>query len=258
MRKIIDAHMHLPYRVEGLQDKKQQLLMQLERFDITYGIVISDSSLESSIGSLTECVELFGDTDRVFVVGGISPLIDYANQLKILEKYIVEKKIIAVKLFCGHEKFYLNDNRLLPVYEMAGRCHVPILFHSGWENTKYAEPDIVRDVSRQYPNINFVCCHVNYPKVTECIQQLRDCQNVYFDLSSIADEYSVAMGFHKLLSQQIHEMPERFLFGSDYEGCDIKKHVDFIVRLDISDLEKQMVFYNNAKRIYRLDIMEDL
>lgn len=37
------------------------------------------------MGSLTECVELFGDTDRVFVVGGISPLIDYANQLRILE-----------------------------------------------------------------------------------------------------------------------------------------------------------------------------
>jgi len=49
------------------------------------------------------------------VVGGISPLIDYANQLSILEKYIV-----AVKLFCGHEKFYLNDNRLIPIYQMVG------------------------------------------------------------------------------------------------------------------------------------------
>lgn len=79
--------------------------MQLENCGITYGIVISDSLLKSSIGSLAECVELFGDTDRVFVVGGISPLIDYANQLRILEKYIVEKKIVAVKLFCRHENF---------------------------------------------------------------------------------------------------------------------------------------------------------
>lgn len=136
MRKIIDAHLHLPYRVEGLQNKKEHLLMQLENCGITYGIIISDSSLESSIGSLTECVELFRDTNRVFVVGGISPLIDYANQLRILEKYIVEKKIVAVKLFCGHEKFYLNDNRLLSVYEMAAAYCVPILFHSGWENAK--------------------------------------------------------------------------------------------------------------------------
>ncbi len=101
--------------------------MQLENCSITYGIVISDSSLESSIGSLTECVKLFEDTDRIYVIGGISPLIDYANQLSILEKYIVEKKIVAVKLFCGHEKFYLNDNRLISIYQMAGRYHVPIL-----------------------------------------------------------------------------------------------------------------------------------
>ena len=258
MKKIIDAHMHLPYRVEGLQNKKEHLMIQLEKCGITYGIVISDSSLESSIGSLTECVELFGDTDRVFVVGGISPLIAYANQLKILEKYIVEKKIVAVKLFCGHEKFYLNDNRLLPLYEMAASYRIPILFHSGWENAEYAEPDIVLEVSKQYPNINFICCHVNYPKVTECVQQLRDCRNVYFDLSSIADNCSIAMEFHELLSQQIREMPERFLFGSDYGGCDIKEHVDFIDKLDISVIEKEMVFYNNAKRLYRLDVMEDL
>ncbi len=258
MKKIIDAHMHLPYHVEGLQNKKEHLLMQLENCGITYGIIISDSSLESSIGSLTECVKLFGDTDRIYVVGGISPLIDYANQLSILEKYIVEKKIVAVKLFCGHEKFYLNDNRLISIYQMVGRYHVPILFHSGWEHAEYAEPDIVRDVSKQYSNINLICCHANYPKVTECVQQLMDCRNVFFDLSSIADDYLIAMGFRKLLSQQIHEMPERFLFGSDYAGCDIKEHMDFIHQLDISDIEKEMVFYNNAKRLYHLDITEGL
>lgn len=43
-------------------------------------------------------------------------------------------------------------------------------------------------------------------------------------------------------------MPERFLFGSDYEGCDIKENMDFIDKLDLSDI----------KRLYRLDIMEDL
>jgi len=94
---------------------KKHLPMQLENCGVTYGIVISDSSLKSSIGSLTECVELFGDIDSFFIVGGISPLINYANQLRILEKYIVEKKIVTVKLFCGHEKIYLNDNRLQPV-----------------------------------------------------------------------------------------------------------------------------------------------
>ncbi len=161
-------------------------------------------------------------------------------------------------LFCGHEKFYLNDNRLISIYQMAGRYHVPILFHSGWGNAEYAEPDIVRDVSKQYPNIKFICCHANYPEVTECVRQLRDCKNVFFDLSSIADDYLIAMGFRKLLSQQIHEMPERFLFGSDYAGCDIKEHVDFINQLDISDIEKEMVFYNNAKRLYHLDITEGL
>ena len=74
MRKIIDAHLHLPYHVEGLQNKKEHLLRHLEDCGITNGIVISDSSLKSGIGSMVECVELFEDTERIFVVGGISPL----------------------------------------------------------------------------------------------------------------------------------------------------------------------------------------
>jgi len=61
LKKIIDAHLHLPYYVEGLQNKKEHLL----KLWVTYGIVISDSSLESSIGSLAECVKLFEDTDRI-------------------------------------------------------------------------------------------------------------------------------------------------------------------------------------------------
>ena len=170
----------------------------------------------------------------------------------------MERNIVAIKLFCGHEKFYLNDCRLMSVYDIAARYCVPIVFHSGCENAKYAEPDIVQKVSRQYGNINFICCHLNYPKVTECVQELRNCQNVYFDLSSIADDNSIAMKFCELLSQQIHEMPERFLFGSDYESCDIKEHIDFIDKLRISDIEKERIFYSNAKRLYRLDIMEDL
>lgn len=34
-------------------------------------------------------------------------------------------------------------------------------------------------------------------------------------------------------------MPRRFLFGSDYEGCDIKEHVNFIDKLELSDMEKK-------------------
>lgn len=48
------------------------------------------------------------------------------------------------------------------------------------------------------------------------------------------------MGFHTFLSQQIHEMPEQFLFGLDYEGCDVKAHIDFIEHLEIPDMEKEI------------------
>lgn len=252
--EIIDSHMHLPYSVKGMENKKVQLLEQMRNNGISYGIVISDSSIKSEIGTLIQCVELFENEPNIFIVGGISPLIAYENQLKILEKYLITHRIIGIKLYCGHEAFYLNDMRLDSLYKLAGRFNVPVLFHSGWDNNKFSAPEVVLDIVEKYLNIKFVCCHLYYPEVIKCLEVLKDCDNVYFDLSSLADNILVTKTFDRDLTAWIQKMPERFLFGSDYEGCNPMEHIQFIKNLKISDMEMEKVFYLNSKKIYKLAI----
>lgn len=52
-------------------------------------------------------------------IRGISPFFAYEKQLRLLEKYLQERRVVGIKLFCGHEQFYLHDERLLPVYDLA-------------------------------------------------------------------------------------------------------------------------------------------
>ena len=58
---IIDAHVHLPVGAasDSLQQKKDKLLQEMKRNQVDKCIVISDSYLETTIGSMDECVELF-------------------------------------------------------------------------------------------------------------------------------------------------------------------------------------------------------
>ena len=137
---IFDFHMHLPTDFPTTEEKKKALLAEMKRNGVSKGVVISDSAIESEIGSLRECAELFSDTDNIFVVGGISPFFDYEGQLVLLEKFISEKKVSGIKIYCGHEPIYLDDEKLNPVYRIAEEYGVPVLFHSGWDNPQYSSP----------------------------------------------------------------------------------------------------------------------
>ena len=88
---IIDAHLHLPCYDDNLvsfEEKKIRLLDDLVRANVSGAIVIADSEESSPIGTPQECVELFSDTKNIFVIGGISPLINYKVRLIQLEEYL--------------------------------------------------------------------------------------------------------------------------------------------------------------------------
>ena len=65
---IIDAHVHLPVEEasDSLQQKKDKLLQEMKKNQVDKCIVISDSYLESTIGSMDDCVKLFKETQSVY------------------------------------------------------------------------------------------------------------------------------------------------------------------------------------------------
>ena len=187
---IIDAHVHLPV-VEGcisLEQKIEHLLREMVVNQVDYSIVISDSADKSEIGTLDECVSLFEKTDNIHVVGGISPFYEFQTQLRKIKSYLEQKLIVGIKLFPGHEAFYLTDERLKSIYELAVCYNVPILFHSGWDNYKYGDISLAIEIAKRYPALKLVCCHCFYPEIEKC-KQLIPFQNVFFDISSIADDW---------------------------------------------------------------------
>lgn len=249
---IIDAHMHLPTDGIGWQDKKNKLLSEMKRNGVDAGIVISDSETESAIGTTGDCVALFADCPNVCVAAGISPFIDYREQLRRTERFCLEGKIVGIKLYCGHEPIYIDDDGLKPVFVLAERFRIPILFHSGWDNPEYAEPSRVKRAASAYPEIRFVCCHCFYPDLRECFEIIGECPNVYFDVSSVADRPELNSSLKMILEEFIPTMPDRFLFGSDYASCSQREHIEFIQSLKLSAESAEKLFGLNAKRIYHL------
>jgi len=247
---IIDAHLHLPVSPASPEEKKAALLAEMKANKVSRGVVISDSEPESAIGTLGECAELFAHCADIAVVGGISPYFGYADQLALADRLLTTGLLAGIKLFCGHEPIYLTDENLDPVYSLAEKHGVPVLFHSGWDNAHYSAPEVIRSAAKKHRGISFVCCHCCYPRLSDCFRTLADCENVHFDLSSVAD--GSRSEFIPVLENAVRAMPGRFLFGSDYGSCDQAEHLRFLRRLELSAHERQAVFCDNARRMYGL------
>ena len=249
---IVDSHLHLPVDPPDFPAKKQALLGEMKRNGVDRGIVIADSEPESVIGSVRDCAELFRGDAVIKVIAGISPLINFEEQMRCCRELLESGDIIGIKLYTGHETFYCTDSSLLPVYDLAAEFRVPVLFHTGWDNNQYAAPEKMQKLAVKRRENTFIYCHCFYPDTEYCFEVLRECENVYFDTSSLADDAGKCGQIRKSLEKAIKKMPGRFIFGSDFGSCSQSAHLRFAESLDITAEQRELFMHGNAEYVYRL------
>jgi predicted TIM-barrel fold metal-dependent hydrolase len=253
---IIDAHVHLPCYDDTLitlEDKKIRLLDDLKSAGVDKAIVIADSELTSTIGTPLECVELFSDIENIYVIGGISPLIDYETRLSQLDEILTQKLIVACKLYPGHEFFYMDDSRLDGVVSLCEKHDVPLLVHTGWDNPQYNHPKYFVELSKKCPSLRLVMCHLYWPEIDLCYDYTADYSNIYYDISSLAHDMNCIDKTIQSLKRIADENIDRIIFGTDYGMCSIQAHIDLINALDIPEKNKEMIFSENAIKLYKLN-----
>ncbi len=83
---------------------------------------------------------------------------------------------------------------------------------------------------------------------------LAEYENVYFDISSLADSQRHIGEIMKSLEKSVRAMPKRFIFGSDSFCCSQAEHIRFARRLKISPKEKCLLSSENAVRTFGLNM----
>jgi len=261
---VIDSHLHLPVRdnLLSLEDQKYELLSELRKNSIDIGIVIPDNELNSSIGNLKQCIKLFSGVSNIHLLGTVNILEDNLEEkIRELNKYFSSKQIVGLKIFPGHDNHYPNDKKLKPFWELCIKYDRPLVIHTGEnsgdsECSKYNDPKYIIEVAKKYPSLKIVISHLFWPKVEYCVEVTRDFNNISYDTSALADEEVLQKtGKEKIeiaLEELIKKYDKKILYGSDYGMCNIENHIDLVNNLKISDIQREGVFYKNAKSIFRI------
>ncbi len=267
--KIIDAHIHF-YPSEGFdrlalacghENSAEHLRQTFGALHIEHAVVMGNGrpDMPELPPFLSRCCGLDARLMRSMTVQQAADAVETA---------LKQPGCVGVKLYPGYNRDYITDPAYHPIYEVAAACGKPVAVHTGatanaGSHLKYCHPLIVDEVAADFPQTTFVLCHYGNPWVLDAAAVLDKNPNVCADLSGILDggRHDIDAferengGYMDYLRTWIAYPGafDRIMYGTDWPLVNMGDYIEFVSRL-VPERYWDDVFYNNARRIYSLDI----
>lgn len=265
---IIDVHTHLnnyhEEKVVSVHECLENLQSSMKRNNVDCALVLTSYLVNEHRPSIRQVIEATRDLENIHVVAGISYLNFKEKDLREISEYLDEGLIKGLKLYPGYEPFYPHDSRLQIVYDMATEYDVPVMFHSGdtyspKAKVRFSHPLHIDDVAVDNPEMKIVICHVGNPWIKDCMEVVYKNENVYADFSGLVlGDFTDR--FEKYMKNQLEEMliyagePKYFLYGTDWPISTMGSYIAFMNQLDVEDSEKELIMWQNAAKLFKLDV----
>lgn len=267
--KIIDAHLHFAKEsyfsqiaiAAGHKNNTEHLANCYETLGIEHGVVMGNRSLDVEEHVypkfLSYCIGL--DT----IVMSRNALRDSLNKI---EQNLQRRECVGIKLYPGYIHFYVSEDGLKPLYDLAVKYNKPVAVHTGLTAMsgaylKYSHPMVIDEAAAKFPNVRFVMCHLGEPWIADAVTVLSKNSNVAADLSGMLEgkipnmEHFLAK--KKFYIDQMRGWLEylndykRIMFGTDWPLANLNDYIEF-VKAFIPPKEWNQVFYKSAVDIYNL------
>ena len=262
---ILDCHVHLnDYRERAapLDERIGALRDVLQKNGVDKAFVLTSYLSNEYRPRVDRVVEALRPHEGLFVVEGISLSGGAPFDLQATEERVRRGDVIALKLYPGYEHYYPTDRLCEPVYEIAARHRIPVMFHSGDTYTKrgklkYAHPLHIDDVAVDHPDLRIVVCHLGQPWLRDTAELMYKNDNVRADISGLALG-AVEARFESWLAEQVRDVilyagnPEDLLFGTDWPLVEMAPYLRFVKSLDLDEDHERMLLHDNASAFFRL------
>jgi predicted TIM-barrel fold metal-dependent hydrolase len=262
----IDAHMHInfgrPQSKElaakvGLKYTPAGLLKDMEDNNVVRGLLMS-------IPGQLEAVKKFANKypDRFWVAGSADPEDTNDETLAALEADLSSGAIRAIKFYIGYRHYYPDDDRCVPVYELAMKYDTPVIFHTGdcvstMARLKFSHPLTIDDLAFRFPSLKIVMAHMGNPWLWDTAEVIYKNENVYADLSGLITglEEDYREEHRTLLLERLESAiyycgADHLLFGTDYCLASHADSLGFFSRLRIKEGDMEKFLYKNALKLF--------
>lgn len=275
--KIIDAHMHYS-NIKSFHTTARELskvdysydgiIKEYEECDVILGIAMGltetngmgfpDNETTTPMGiDLSEVIP-----SNIVYCAGVNPFDINETTLHKLEKELQLPNVVGIKIYLGYYPFYAYDDVYEPVYKLAKKYSLPVVFHTGDTYSergllKYSHPLALDEVAVKHRDVNFMMAHFGDPWVLDGAEVVYKNSNMYADLSGLIVGTEVDVKRHqetRFFDHLQHALTycdnyDKFLFGTDWPLIPIKPYIQFIKNI-IPEQYHDDVFYNTALKVF--------
>lgn len=162
---------------------------------------------------------------------------------------IQKKGLVGIKLHPDFQRFYIDDPKMMPVYEEAHRRHLPVLFHTGDNRTDFSSPRRLMNVVERIPEFTCIAAHLGgYSEWGDARHDLQG-TNVYIDTSSSLFSISPEDARKNIA----HFGVEHTMFGTDFPMWQPAEELERFFALGYSPEENKKMLYDNFASLFHLD-----
>lgn len=224
------------------------LLEKMDSDGVDISVVLHIATNERQQHSVNDfAAEIQGD--RIISFGSVYP--DAPDVLDELER-IKELGLFGVKLHPEFQNFYVDDEKMKPIYKKISELGLITLFHAGMD-VGYRPPYHCTaerlEKALSWFSTPVVAAHLGgLDESQEVIKRLCSKENLYLDTA-----YSYGIVAKPVLSDIIEAHGiDKILFGSDcpwHRPAWEKKMID---SLELTNDDKEKIYYKNAKKLLKL------
>jgi len=185
----------------------------------------------------------------------------------------------GIKLHPGMFSFFPDDEVMFPAYEKCQELGLPVVADSAtWPTphilveypspvkmtasqavVDYGEPKNWARVAETFPKLTIILAHLGSAWWDERVELAQKYPNIYFDTSQgFSAPDRIPYSPHRGLAEEdvpriFHKIGiEKILFGTDFPALAPQPQIEQILRIPLTDEEKQKILAGNAKRILRI------
>jgi uncharacterized protein len=275
--KIIDAHMHLSniksffetaeklsfvdYSAKGIVKEYYEANVVL---GIGMGLTETDGMGFPDYAAVTPMgLDLEAEIPKSIVYcAGINPYDLGEDALIRLEDEVQKPNVVGIKIYLGYYPFFAYDDVYKPVYRLAAKYKLPVVFHTGDTYSergylKYSHPLAIDEVAVTNRDVNFMMAHFGDPWTITGAEIIYKNPNVFADLSGLivgTEKDLLSKSEGRFLDHLRHALVfadsyDKLLFGTDWPLIPIAPYIEFIKNLIPEEFHEQ-VFYETALKVF--------
>ena len=243
-----DPNHILPYYNDGSVNGARE---KMKEWGIDLGIIAPIATNEKQQDNVINFALNIQKNNPEFITLGTV----YPDALDVLDRldYMKSEGVHGIKLHPDYQNFFIDEEKMFPIYERCQKLELPILFHSGYDPVSpdciHAAPEGIIKVARAFPDLIIVAAHTGGLAYSSCSRDcFKELDNLCFD-TAIASVTFTSDEYRKIID--IYGI-ERFIFGTDNPWGNGIDDFKFFEKVGLTSEEKEYLFEKNACRIFKI------